>query len=116
MLSFSSKPTDLQAKLDAISRSQAVIEFETDGTIIEANENFLGALGYKLEEIQGKHHRMFVEKEEANSNEYQQFWRTLATGKFRSGEFKRFTKNGDEIWIQASYNPLFDKDGNVLKS
>jgi len=115
MLSFSSKTSDLQAKLDAIGRSQAVIEFETDGTIIDANENFLGALGYKLEEIQGQHHRMFVEKEEANSNEYQQFWRTLAAGEFRSGEFKRITKNGDEIWIQASYNPLFDKNGNVFK-
>ena len=108
MLSFSSKPSDLQAKLDAISRSQAVIEFEPDGTIIEANENFLGAVGYKLEEIQGQHHRIFVEKEETDSNEYQQFWRSLAAGEFSSGEFKRIRKNGDEIWIQASYNPLFD--------
>ena len=115
MLSFSNKASDADAKLDALNRSQAIIEFEPDGTILSANENFLNAVGYKLDEIQGKHHRMFVDPEEANSPEYKQFWQSLAKGEFSAKEFKRYNKAGDEIWIQASYNPLFDKSGNVYK-
>lgn len=115
MFSFSSSSSDLQAKSDALDRSQAVIEFETDGTIITANANFLGALGYSLDDIKGKHHSLFVDKDDVNSAEYQQFWRSLAAGEFQTGEFKRIHKSGKDIWIQASYNPLLDKNGKALK-
>ncbi len=115
MAFFTSQTNELQAKLDALNLSQAVIEFETSGTVITANNNFLGALGYQLNEIQGQHHRLFVDENEKNSPEYKQFWSDLAVGKYQSGEFKRLNKAGEEIWIQASYNPLFDKNGNVFK-
>ena len=106
---------DLQAENDAINRSQAVIYFEPDGTIITANENFLGALGYTLEEIQGRHHRIFCEQAYTNSPEYRHFWDTLGNGQFQSDQFKRIGKAGNEIWIQASYNPILDKSGNVYR-
>ncbi|SMX29305.1 Biofilm dispersion protein BdlA [Pelagimonas phthalicica] len=102
-------------KMAAIDRAQAVIEFELDGTIITANENFTATVGYSLEEIQGKHHRIFCDPTYANSPEYRQFWADLASGQFSAGEFKRFGKSGDEIWINASYNPIFDADGNPYK-
>ncbi|TWT73813.1 Biofilm dispersion protein BdlA [Posidoniimonas polymericola] len=104
-----------QATLDAFSRSQAVIEFEPDGTIITANDNFLAVLGYTLGEITGRHHRMFVEQGEAASSEYRQFWASLATGRPAAGEFKRVAKDGSEIWISASYNPVLDDEGVVTK-
>ena len=106
---------DLQGKIDAISRSQAVIEFELDGTIITANENFLKTLGYSLEEVQGQHHSMFVEPSYRTSSEYKQFWRDLADGKFQAAEYKRIGKGGREVWIQASYNPIFDLNGKPMK-
>ena len=106
---------DLQGKIDAINRSQAVIEFNLDGTIITANDNFLSAVGYTLEEIQGQHHRIFVDPDYANSTEYSQFWANLRTGNFDAGEYPRYTKFGDEIWIQASYNPVFDASGTPVK-
>ena len=106
---------DFKSKMLAISRSQAVIEFELDGTIIIANENFLNAMGYKLEEIKGKHHRTFVAADYANSTEYRQFWEKLSRGEYHTGEYKRIGKNGKEIWIQASYNPIVDADGKVCK-
>ena len=106
---------DLQGKIDAINRSQAVIEFELDGTIITANDNFLSAVGYSLEEIQGQHHRIFVDPEYATSSEYAQHWDKLRDGNFDAGEYLRFTKSGDELWIQASYNPVFDENGNPVK-
>lgn len=93
---------DARGQLSAISRSQAVIEFEPDGTIISANENFCQALGYRLEEIAGQHHRMFVRAEDASSSSYADFWRRLGRGEFCSGEFLRIGKNGREVWIQAS--------------
>ena len=99
----------------AISKSQAVIEFDLDGTIRTANENFLSALGYSLAEIQGKHHRMFVDPAEAASLEYAEFWRTLGRGEFQAAEYKRLAKGGREIWIQASYNPIFDHNGKPTK-
>lgn len=102
-------------QIDAISRSQAVIEFEIDGTIIKANDNFLAATGYALEEIQGKHHSMFVDPVEARTPMYQDFWNRLGRGEFDAGEYRRFGKDGNEIWIQASYNPIFDIDGNPIK-
>ena len=103
------------AVLEALGRSQATIEFEPDGTILTANANFLGAMGYALDEVQGKHHRMFVDPAEAASVEYARFWSGLRDGEFRSSEFKRLAKGGREIWIQASYNPIFDEDGKVVK-
>ncbi len=104
-----------QSMWNAINRSQAVIEFTTDGTIITANDNFLNTVGYELTEIQGKHHRLFCDPEYANSSEYRQFWESLGRGKFHSQEFQRFGKNGKEIWIQATYNPVLDESGNVSK-
>ena len=102
-------------KLDAVDRSQAVIEFEMDGTIKWANSNFLAGMGgYKLDEIVGQHHRMFVEPEYGNSPEYRQFWDDLGKGKFKSAEFKRISKGGMTVWIQAIYNPIFDPSGKPL--
>jgi methyl-accepting chemotaxis protein len=106
---------ELHAKLDALSKSQAVIEFELDGTIITANENFLKALGYKLDEIQGKHHSLFVEPSYKESSEYREFWDTLGKGTFQAGEYKRLAKGGRSIWIQASYNPLLGRNGKPYK-
>lgn len=109
------KDADSASQLDAISKSQAVIHFELDGTIIDANENFCQTIGYSLAEIQGKHHRMFVDTKLANSSEYQSFWQRLGQGKFESGEFKRVHKNGNDIWLQASYNPIFNANGEPYK-
>lgn len=112
---FSRINNDERAKVDAIMRSQAVIEFQLDGTILSANENFLGALGYRLDEIVGKHHRMFVDPDDAKSAAYKQFWSDLAAGKFQSAAYKRIAKGGREIWIQATYNPVLDKAGKPIK-
>ncbi len=109
------KLSDYEGQVNAICRSQAVIEFEPDGTILNANGNFLNAVGYKLEEIKGKHHSLFVDANYKSSSEYQSFWQDLACGKFFSGEFKRVNKQGKEFWIQASYNPIFDPDGKPFK-
>lgn len=106
---------DMAGQIAAIHRSQAVIEFNMDGTIITANDNFLNAVGYTLEEIQGQHHRMFVKPEYAQSAEYATFWQRLSQGEFFSGEFKRVGKNAKEIWIHASYNPILDQDGKPFK-
>jgi methyl-accepting chemotaxis protein len=105
----------LQATVAAMDRSQAVIEFQLDGTIIKANQNFLRTLGYTLEEVRGKHHSIFVEPAYAASQEYQTFWRTLNFGEFLAAKYKRIAKGGAEIWIQASYNPVLDKDGKPFK-
>ena len=110
----SSKDDD-RSKVDAIMRSQAVIEFNLDGTILTANENFLGALGYELSEIAGKHHRMFVDADYAGSDEYRAFWSDLAAGKFQAAAYKRIAKGGREIWIQATYNPVLDRKGKPIK-
>ncbi|NQY15430.1 MAG: PAS domain S-box protein [Henriciella sp.] len=101
--------------LNALNRSQAVIEFTPDGQIQTANENFLSAMGYSLEEIQGEHHRIFCEEDYAESKEYKAFWRSIAKGDLKDGEFKRIAKDGSEIWIQATYNPIFDSNGKVFK-
>jgi methyl-accepting chemotaxis protein len=100
---------------DAINRSQALIEFELDGTIIHANDNFLSLMGYTLEEVQGRHHRIFCDPAEAASTQYQSFWTSLARGDFRSECFKRVTKMGREVWIQATYNPVFDESGRPVR-
>ncbi|MFT6448334.1 MAG: methyl-accepting chemotaxis protein [Oleispira sp.] len=106
---------ELEAKLSALDKSQAVIEFSMDGTILAANDNFLLTVGYRLDEIVGQHHRIFMDKEEAQSPEYAHFWQQLNRGEFVSAEFKRMAKGNREIWIQASYNPIFDDDGKPAK-
>ncbi|MEZ2130754.1 MULTISPECIES: methyl-accepting chemotaxis protein [unclassified Sinorhizobium] len=106
---------DAQGKLDALSRAQAVIEFTPDGEILTANANFLAVMGYRLEEIHGGHHRMFCDPDYARSEEYLAFWRKLAGGEFIAQEFKRIGKGGKIVWIQASYNPIFDMNGRVFK-
>ncbi len=104
-----------QGRLDAISRAQAMIEFTLDGKIVTANPNFLNLFGYRLEEIQGQRHRMFVDPAYASSPEYQKFWAKLKSGEFVAAEFKRVGKGGREVWIQASYNPIFDLNKQVTK-
>ena len=113
-----SKARDALAQADAVSKSQAVIEFRMDGTIVTANQNFLDAMGYQLSEIVGKHHAMFVEPGVRDSAEYRAFWADLNLGKYKAGEFKRVGKGGREVWIQASYNPITGAGGkpvNVIK-
>lgn len=106
------KMTDVMA---AISKAQAIIEFELDGTIITANENFLSALGYRLDEIKGKHHSMFAEPAFAASQEYRDFWKSLNDGKFQAAQYKRLGKGGKEVWIEASYNPILDLNGKPFR-
>ena len=106
---------DFQGQLAAISKSQAVIEFGLDGIIQTANDNFLKTLGYTLEEIRGKHHRIFCDSTYTGSQEYRTFWEKLNRGEFDSGEYKRIGKGGKEVWIQASYNPIFDLNGKPSK-
>jgi methyl-accepting chemotaxis protein len=103
------------SKLDAISRSQAVIEFTPAGIILEANENFCSTLGYSREEIVGKHHSLFCDRDYAKTEDYRQFWQNLANGEFISNEFVRYGKSGQQVWIQAAYNPIFDETGKVTK-
>jgi methyl-accepting chemotaxis protein len=102
-------------QIEATNEAQAVIEFEMDGTIITANDNFLTTLGYSLDEVQGQHHRMFVEEAFGASAEYKEFWAKLNRGEFESKEYKRIGKGGKEVWIQASYNPIFDLNGKPFK-
>jgi methyl-accepting chemotaxis protein len=102
-------------KIDAIGRAQAVIEFNMDGTVITANQNFLDTLGYSLDEIQGKHHSMFVPPADRDSPAYRAFWERLNRGQFDSAEYKRIAKGGREVWILASYNPIFDDTGKPFK-
>ncbi len=106
---------DYAAQIAAISRSQAIIEFSVDGTIMGANENFLNLMGYSLSELIGKHHSMFVERDYATSNDYKAFWQALREGRYQSSEFKRVTKAGKEVIISASYNPILDIHGKVVK-
>ena len=109
------KNADVQGQIEAVGKAQAVIEFNLDGTIITANDNFLNALGYTLGEVQGQHHRMFVEESFRASAEYRQFWEALNRGEYQAGEYKRIGKGGKEVWIQASYNPILDLNGKPFK-
>ena len=106
---------DYRGYLDAINRAQAVIEFTLEGKVIKANENFLNAVGYRLEEIEGQHHSMFVDPEYRQSIAYRQFWDRLGRGEVDAGEYKRFAKGGREVWLQASYNPILDDSGKAVK-
>jgi methyl-accepting chemotaxis protein len=109
------KNIDAESKLDALDRAQAVIEFDLDGTILTANDNFLKAVGYSLEEIKGQHHRIFVCQSEKDSAEYRQFWQDLHDGKHKSGEYRRKKADGSDLWLQATYNPIIDRDGKPIK-
>jgi methyl-accepting chemotaxis protein len=106
---------ELRGQVTAISKAQAVIEFTLDGKIITANDNFLNALGYRLEEIKGQHHSMFVDPAYRNSPEYRMFWDKLGRGEYDAGQYKRIAKNGKGVWIQASYNPIMDLNGKPFK-
>ncbi|PAK93683.1 hypothetical protein B8X02_02375 [Stenotrophomonas rhizophila] len=106
---------ELEAQVAALHRVQAVIEFDLEGTILQANDNFLQTLGYTLEEIRGRHHSMFVDPEHVRSSAYREFWARLGRGEFDAGQYRRVGKGGREIWIQASYNPVFDSSGRPVK-
>jgi methyl-accepting chemotaxis protein len=106
---------DFTSQIAAIHKCMAVIEFQPDGTILTANDNFLRVSGYTLAELQGQHHRLFVAANYAQSSEYRDFWISLAKGQDQTAEFQRFGKGGREIWMFASYNPILDKEGKVIK-
>ncbi len=106
---------DYEGQLAAVSKSQAVIEFDLQGNILKANENFCQAMGYRLDEIVGKHHSLFVDPVYARSPEYREFWRRLGSGHFDAGQFKRLGKGGNEIWIQATYHPILNVVGKPFK-
>lgn len=103
------------ALLRAITRSQAIIRFKPDGTILDANDVFLQTMGYALDEIKGRHHSLFVEPEEAKSEAYKEFWKRLAKGEFFVASYHRLAKNHQDVWLQASYNPVFDDQGHVVE-
>ncbi|NOZ52559.1 MAG: PAS domain S-box protein [Gammaproteobacteria bacterium] len=109
------KNSDYVGQIEAISKLQAVIEFNLDGTIITANDNFLNTMGYCLEDIKGQHHRIFVDSKYSNSDEYRQFWEKLNRGESDVAEYLRIGKGNKEVWIQASYNPIFDSNGKAFK-
>lgn len=106
---------DMRSRLDALDRSTAIIEFTPTGEILTANPNFLQAVGYPLEEVMGAHHRLFCEAEYASSQAYRDFWARLNAGEFIAGEFKRLDSQGQTLWLEATYNPVFDDGGNLYK-
>jgi methyl-accepting chemotaxis protein len=106
---------EARGKVAAIERAQAVIEFDLAGRVLTANQNFVDTMGWPLAEIRGKHHRMFCEAAHAASDEYAEFWQRLGQGHYESGEFKRRDREGREVWLQATYNPILDDSGRVVK-
>ena len=109
------RQADTEGQLAAISKVQAIIEFELDGTIIRANDLFLKAVGYHASEVEGRHHSIFVRPEEARSAAYQEFWRKLRRGEHDTGQYLRIGKGGRQVWIEASYNPILDAEGRPFK-
>ena len=107
--------SELKGVVAAIHRSQAVIEFSLDGVILTANQPFLSTMGYALEEVRGRHHRMFVDAQVRNAPEYEQFWARLKRGDFETGQYRRLAKDGRDVWLQASYNPILNGKGRPLK-
>jgi methyl-accepting chemotaxis protein len=105
----------LEAAWDAICRSQAVIEFDPTGIILWANDLFLDVMGYRLDEVVGRHHRIFCDEAHARSHVYAEFWRKLGMGDFDAGEYRRLGRDGREVWLQATYNPVFDAEGRVQR-
>ncbi len=114
MFNFGADTGDRQL-LEALSRSQAIIEFTPDGTIIKANDNFLAAVGYSVQDLVGKHHSLFCDPRTVQSEDYRQFWSDLRNGTFKEGEFKRFASGGRVVWLQATYNPVRDRSGKVVR-
>ncbi|GJE02433.1 methyl-accepting chemotaxis protein [Methylobacterium isbiliense] len=112
---FIKAASEADAKLAALDRSQAIIEFDVSGTILTANRNFLDAVGYTLPEIQGRHHSLFVEPSYKDSGDYAEFWASLARGQHQSAQYRRLGKGDREIWIEASYNPILDRAGRPYK-
>ncbi len=106
---------EVQAMLNAIDHVQAVIEFDLGGHVLHANQHFLDLMGYRLDEIQGRHHRLFCDPAYANSPAYARFWDQLGRGRVHDDEFKRLAKDGREVWIRASYNPVFDPEGHAVR-
>lgn len=106
---------DLNGQIDAINKAQAVIQFDLNGTILDANENFTKTVGYTLDEIKGRHHSLFVDAVERDQPSYKLFWDRLRRGEFDAGQYRRMGKGGRELWLQATYNPIFDADGRVDK-
>jgi methyl-accepting chemotaxis protein len=106
---------EYEGMVKAINRSQAVIEFALDGTVLDANDKFLSIFGYSRDEVVGKHHRMLCDPGYAESPEYARFWQTLSGGEYHADEFKRLSKDGSEVWLQASYNPILDVEGRPMK-
>ena len=104
-----------EGMINAINRVQAVIEFDTEGKVLHANDNFLKTLGYTLDEIRGQHHSMFVDPAYRTSHEYKEFWAKLGRGEYDANQYKRIGKGGKEVWIQASYNPILDARGKPVK-
>ncbi len=115
LLEASIKAADYQGQIAAIGKAQAVIEFELDGTVRTANDKFLAVLGYRLDDVKGKNHSLFVDPSYRQSADYQQFWDKLRRGEHESGIFKRIGQDGREVWLQASYNPIFDLDEKPYK-
>ncbi|MGE8187752.1 methyl-accepting chemotaxis protein [Pseudomonas sp. NPDC086278] len=109
------KESETAAKLQAIDRAMAMIEFDLDGSILTANQNFLNRMGYTLAELKGKHHRLFCTAELADSSAYQDFWRRLNQGEFFHGQFERVDKAGRTVWLEANYNPVYDAGGRLCK-
>ena len=106
---------EYRGKVAAIERAQAVIEFDLEGRVLTANRNFLSVMGYELEDVMGKHHRIFCDPEYTASEAYVQFWERLSAGEYQSGEYRRVGKNHRDVWIQATYNPILDDDGRPFK-
>ena len=104
---------DFQSIYNALDKSQGIIMFKPDGTVLDANTNFLNAVGYRIDEVKGRHHSMFAKKGFAETEEYKEFWQDLGRGKFKVGEFERVGKNGESIFLQATYNPVMNKFGRV---
>lgn len=109
------RAADQASILDALNRSQAMIEFQMDGTILTANDNFLRVMGYALDEIKGRHHGLFVDEPTRQSGEYREFWGKLNRGEFHAGQFRRVSKSGKEVWLQATYNPILDTNGRPMR-
>ena len=109
------KELDIRNRMNAINQSNAVIEFDLSGNIIYANQNFCNSMGYTLKELKGNHHSIFLTEDYSQSDEYKEFWTKLKNGDFISEQFNRIKKNGEEIWLQATYNPILDNSGQVIR-
>ncbi len=113
--SVKEKEEELSGIIEAINKSSSTIEFCTNGFIIDANDNFLKLMGYKLREITGKHHSIFIDQQDSNSKAYEKFWEDLKSGKSKDGQYLMLDKNGEELWFNSTYNPIFDSTGKLVK-